>query len=550
MRSVLACLLVLALLPAFAGVAAFAQQKNEEAELWRVRSQGITDDLLKDASQLSSTRRAVLVARLAQQWWANDQGRARTWFRNAIDVVEQVPNKETAAERQERLSTARLLLKFVAPIDKKLAAPLVKILNAVDEQSTNTERTNNADALIDSALALIEQDPQRAAELGALAIRLGPPSDIASLLLAMRQQNYKLADALFIQALSAARQNSFHVQTLNSLSYAAFPGQRGSGDRKLAAPDYLRAQLLQLDVAFLNANPINPETEGSVCWCVSGFIAPVLSEFERLVPQGAEVVRQAIYKCQAANPAIKQQVDLSSNSQPLNTVEALLDASKDTTNDQIRTVYEYRAANLAIQNKDYELAIKILDNMSKEGRKLMDEAWIWYRVDWAAGVALEHYQHGRLFEMNLVLNAVPPDLQPLAKAVFVDRLPENKNPETDPTVQLLNDAKTGLRRANIRESDRYGCYFVLLRSVIKYQPSEAGAILKEAIASLNRFEQANKDRKTLNTPEFSKAIPASLLEMDEFAVKEGIASIATVETRAQLRLQLLEASLERMKLAR
>ena len=549
MRSILVCLLILALLPAITvvGQSGVAAQRNEESELWRIRSQGFTDDLLKDGSQLSSLRRTVLLARLGERWWNDDQARARAWIRNAIDVVDQAPNKESAVDRQERLATTRLLLKLISPLDQKLAAPLVKILNAKDEQLTNTERGENADALINSAIALVDRDEYRAAELGAMAIRLGPPSDIASLLLAMRQRNVKLADGLFIQALAAARQDPFPVQMLNSLSYAAFPAQRGSGDNKLAAPDYLRVQLLQLDLVFLNANPINPENQGSMCWPVSGFIAPVLSEFERLLLQQAEVVRLAIAKCQFMNPLVPQQG--SSTNQSPNTIDALLEASRDATNEQLRAVYAYRAADLARQNKDYELAIKILDNMSKEGRDLMAEAWTWYRADWAATAALDHYQHGRLFEMNLVLNSAPPELQPVAKTVFVDRLPDNRDPETDPTIQFLNDAKAGLRKANVSESDRYGCYFVLLRSLVKYQPSEAGAILKEAVASLNRAEQQNKDRKTLSTPEFSKVLPASLLEMDEYAAKEGVAMVAAVETRAQLRLELLEASLQRMKAA-
>ncbi len=549
MRFALPCLLILALQPAIAGQSGFAPQKNGEAELWRVRSQGLTEDLLKDAGQLSPMRRAVLLARLGQRWWGDNQARARTWFRNAIDEVEQVPNKENPADRQERLATARLLLNVIGPLDQKLAAALVKILNGVDEQSTAAERSANADALIESATALVDRDEYRAAELGAMAIRLGPPSDLASLLLAMRGKNYKLADGLFIQALTAARQNPFPVQILNSLSYAAFPGQRGGGDSKSAAPDYLREQLLQLEVAFLNANPINPENEGSICWCVSGFIAPVLSEFERLQPTGAEVVRQAINKCQSGNLGVQFNntpiTEMPGNVDDL--IEVLLKASREATDERDRSLYAFRAAEAAKQNKDYELALKILGNLSKEGREMMGESWVSYNWDWAATGALDHYKNGRLFEMNLVLNSVPPDLQPLAKAVFVDRLPETRDPERDPAIQFINDARAGLRRANLQESDRYGCYFVLLRSVVKYQPSEANAVLKDAIASLNRADEANKDRKTLNTAELSKMLPASLLDMDEYAVKEGLASVASVETRAHLRLELLSASLQRIK---
>jgi hypothetical protein len=138
-------------------------------------------------------------------------------------------------------------------------------------------------------------------------------------------------------------------------------------------------------------------------------------------------------------------------------------------------------------------------------------------------------------------------LQPYAKIVFIDRLPDNRDPEKDPTIQFINDAKAGLRRSGMRESDRYGCYFVLLRSVVKYQPEEASSILKQAIASLNRAEQANKDRKTLDTADLSKVLPAPLLDMDEFTVKEGIASVTAVETRAQLRLVLLQATLSHKK---
>ena len=89
---------------------------------------------------------------------------------------------------------------------------------------------------------------------------------------------------------------------------------------------------------------------------------------------------------------------------------------------------------------------------------------------------------------------------------------------------------------------------MLLRLTVKHDPPAASGALKEAIASLNRAEQAmNKDQKTLNSSEFLQILPASLLEMDEFAVKEGLASITSVEMRAQLRLDLLKATLGKIK---
>ena len=131
---------------------------------------------------------------------------------------------------------------------------------------------------------------------------------------------------------------------------------------------------------------------------------------------------------------------------------------------------------------------------------------------------------------------------------FLDRLTDRKLIKTGPALPFLNDARAALRRSSLPETDKYGCYFLLLRLTVKHDPAAASAALKEAIASLNRAEQAmNKDQKTLNSSEFLQVLPASLLEMDEFAVKEGLASITSVEMRAQLRLNLLQATLEKIK---
>jgi hypothetical protein len=140
----------------------------DEHELWLVRSQNITNDVLKDAGDLSSRQRAVLYAKLAQRWWRVDARRATTWIVNAIEAVEQVPNKETTAERKERLEAARVLLAIVTPLDQKFTKRLLTVLT---DKSTGNGHFEVADALIDAALAIVKDDPKRAAELGALALR-------------------------------------------------------------------------------------------------------------------------------------------------------------------------------------------------------------------------------------------------------------------------------------------------------------------------------------------------------------------------------------------
>ena len=535
-RSIRACLLILVLAPLV-----FTQTaQKDERELWLVRSQNITNDLLKDAGDLSSMQRAVLWVKLAQRWWREDPKRATTWIANATETVEQVPNKETPAEREERLETARALLTIVTPLDQKFTKRLLSVLT---DKATENERFGNADALIDGAVALVEEDPKRAAELAAMALRIAPADNIEPLLFKLRRQDPKLADGLFVQAMDVARQDP-KGKLLNSLMYVAFPVQRGITDNVPVPADSLRTELLQIYVTMITDSMVNDQklTCGIVSW-----LAPLYTELERLLPKQWPVVRQAINQCQSASPLVHQIIDDATRSQPLNTVESLLKAAADAKETEVRTVYKARAAHLAKDGNDYELALKILEDMTKEEREFMGESWDSFRWNWAADGAIEYYKSGRFREMNVLLDGVPSDWQPFAKAAFITWLPENAVSETAPIIQILNDAIKGLRRSTtINASDKHNWYFGLLRPTVKYQPLDANALLTDAIASLNQVKEA----QPLNQTDWMRYLGASLVEMDEFVIKDALASITPVPYRAQLRLALLDATLKRANASR
>jgi tetratricopeptide (TPR) repeat protein len=508
--------------------------QNDARELWLVRAQNLTSDLLKDAADLSSMQRAVLLVKLAQRWWRDDPSRARSWIIKAIEVVEQFPNKETPEEREERLDTARILLTIVTPLDAKLSKRLLTVMTSA--KSTDNDRSAAANALIDAAVAVIKEDPKRAGELVALALRTGVPNNnIHQLFYELRRGDPKLADSLFVQALALAKQNP-QSRLLNSLLYVAFPALRGQGEGIPVPPDPLRRELLQIVVGLLNANP--GSGENSNCGLVS-WVAQFFTEIERLLPKQGLVLRHAINTCHVAWPVAQQRMEDVTRTQPLDTIESLLRAAADAKDSEVRADYDYRAAALAAERREYERALKLLDDMPKEQR---GESWDSWRWVWASDGAIEHYKNGRFREMNLMLDAVPSDLQPLAKASFVVWVPQGAISETAPLIQILNDALKGLRRSSIPDSNKYNWYFSLLRSTIKYQPADANAVLKDAIASFNKV----KDEQPLNDTDWLKWLGASLVEMDEFVVKDALASVTMVSYRAQLRLALLDATLKRL----
>jgi hypothetical protein len=539
------------LAPGFAQQPGAAPQPAGSYELWLSRAKTLTEEMLKDSESLTPAERALTWAKLAQRWWREDPERAHGWASKSVEMVESVPNMESPAELGRRLATARLLLKIVAPLDQKLGGRLVAVLSEGAERSAEGERSANAEGLVEAALIIAEKDPRRAAELGELALRVGGPAKVTPLLYGLRFKDAKLADALYTKTLAAVRRAPDSA-SLNSLAQVTFPESMQSGITTPAPPDILRAELLKLDVAYLQANPISAANRETVCDGVGAFIAPVLGQFQRLLPQQADIARQSVLQCQPANPLARQRLDDSLRYQRLDTVDDLLKAADAATDMKVRTVYAYRAASLAKEQNDLDRALRILDGMSAEQRTFMGGSWEAYRWDWGALAALKYFKSGDVSMMHLVINAVPADLQPFAKIAFVGRLPSPRKREMDPAPEFLDEAREGLRRSAVSEAEKCGWYLGLLKLTVKYQPAQATAVLKETVASLNGVgEQKGKldggaDERANLVASISKSLPASLLEMDEYAVREAVASIAANDIRAEVRLGLLSASLARL----
>ena len=72
----------------------YSQRKDLAYDLWLVRSQTLTAELIKDGDNLETSQRSILLAKLAQQWWRDNPEKAKAWMSEAVASVESVPNKE------------------------------------------------------------------------------------------------------------------------------------------------------------------------------------------------------------------------------------------------------------------------------------------------------------------------------------------------------------------------------------------------------------------------------------------------------------------------
>jgi hypothetical protein len=504
----------------------------------------MTDDLLKDAVALTRYDRALLWARLGEAWWQDDRERAQTWMQKAVEEMETAADQGSAAERGPRLAAARSLLSIITLRDGKLSTRLMNVFTSGIEQAAESDREANAQALASAALAVLDIDPKRAAELGSMSIRLGRSTNLVRLLWRLRERDTKLADALFRDALKSAR-ITYDYSLLIWLDSVAF---------KAPAPsDELRRELLSVITEGLMRQTASAGDEAAACQ-LSSIIAPRLDELQRLLPQQAGMARLAIARCQPTlNPTSRQPVDESLSEEPLKTIDDFLKAAGQTSDRQTRDQYLSRAVNLAAEQKNFDRAVAILDGMTREEQEQMGETWSSWRWTFASLAAVNHLQREDRYKMWQVINTTPARLRPLAQISVAKAL--FKKGDRGGAIELMDEARKGMTRLDLSEAT--SAYVSLVTLYVELMPSEAPTVFRDAVASMNRAGSSETSGSGSSVDELDKQLlshelvfnsfanlPARLLETNELVVGQTISLIESPLKREVVRLKLLRAALE------
>ena len=545
-RGLMRYVLALTVMTGFLPVA--AQEARQAQDPWVRRARTITDDLVKDSEALTRFDRALLLASLGSVWRKDDAESARKWTEKAIREVESASEKESPSERRQRLATAGTLLKLSGVQDEMLTARLLKVLADDTVNNASEEQRENAKSLVEMAQTLVEADPRRAAELGSAALRAGGNYKLAGLLWRLRKRDAKLGDSLFIEILTAARTRGYDPGLLSLLPSVAFEGPEPS--------DLLRAKLLGTLAEGLLHPSGSVADEAAVCK-LAPISAPLLPEFQRLIPQQASAIRYVVTKCQPQlDSTSRKDVNDTLRDQPLNTVEELLKAAKESSDLERRITYLYRAASMAGERQEFDRAILILDGFTDGERelmsKLMNGLWESARASFALAAASSYLRRGEHDRMRRVIVSTPVSLLAFVQIGVASEL--MKKGDRAAAIELFDEGRLNLTKAD--QGQAVGSYIELVRQYAAFDAFKALSVLRDATSAINRSDsgQEEKSSSDFETPLLSSdmlmtpySLPASLLEVDEQGVREAISSINSPVKRAAVRLRLLSTSLSRRR---
>lgn len=532
---------------AIATTLALGQTAEKPVDRWLNRARLLTDDLLKDEESLSGFDRALLWARLGAAWRQDDQERAKVWMHKAVEEVTITPEQETrekAEERARRLATARAMLSIIGSSDQALDARLLKVLSS---ESTDRDSIKfgggKATELGQAALSAVDSDPQQAVDLGMASLRTGGATQLASLLWKLQRLDTQKGEALFRAVLAVARERNYDLTLLSLLTRVAFEGP--------APSEALGTEFLSVLSDGLLRVPRSESEKARICW-MAAVAAPLLPEFQRLLPQRTGAVRAALAECRAQiGSSASKNADDALNDRSPKTIDDLLKASKETSDLRQRTSYLFRSADLAAQKGDYDRATEILGGFSKEEREM--DGHIWENLYWtdASLAAIAHLKRGDFNAMNRVLSALPAHLLPKAQSMVVDEM--IKEGRTSLARELMDQARAGFNKSDSIDAVM-PWYMGLLHRYTLLDPAEALLVLNELVTTLNRLEGVPPSKKSVDpetkTPLLSAnalvgrySLPVTLLETDETGMRLAVSSMTSPVRRVAMRLNLLNAAL-------
>lgn len=532
-----------------------------QRELWRIRADAITNRLIKEASDLDSLERALLLAQLSDLWWECDKNQSSAWIEKAVDAISSYPSEEKKANSENFFHTIRQILSVISNRSQKQSNRLIKILSETDraDEISGKEKNVNADSLIEFALKVVKEDPAKANQIGTLAFRVGQPKEFFKLSWELRRYNPALAKQFFRTALSSVAA-SRDLEMLQGMQFAAFPEKFVPNfPANLAPPRELRTEFLNFLAEYLiqqQDNFVSRSTQN--CANEALIVSRVKDQFVELLASKSGVVQQAIEICLSGRNPKLTQTQAQTASLKTSSIDELLKLADEARDDfNIRGAYLFKAALSANQQKKYALSIKILENMNEKERELFAEDWEELRHDSAAGLAYIQLKDDDFAGALETLQNVPDKLRPLAQVGFMLSI----SPEGPSTysfgLEQLKDARRGFIKSELPFTRKapYWLNLIKLYSNNKLQ-TEAAEVFREIAASFNSALSNNNpaatsiasDQLISDAKRIIPTLSPAFLEAHENLILESVNSLKHEKPRIQITLAFLKLALKQYKL--
>ncbi len=499
---------------------------------WRARAEQITAEIAEQSKRLEPEDQIRLAARIGLQWAEVDREKSSFWLGKALEGLERW-NPGDERSKKSKMQTARWVLSQVGDDQPELAQKLADNLARYTEEAQRLspqDKEENASALAWAASWLARKDPERAFRLGRTALEYGGSTAIVELIGSLTKDSPHLADRLFSDALSTARENRDSA-LLGFLAYWAASAGRVSPTQKARALEAMKEA-----VDSLLPSEQNPKARCQLASSASWFGEQIPSKY-------LGTVRATLAAC-VQDPQTRSLTFSGSFSDDLRprTAADYVRAAESTTNPREQANYFEVAAAKTANAGDLLEAIRLADKVPEGYR---NANWNLMRVSLAERASILLFRRGDLAGMHQLIASTPQRLRPYVQTGTAERLTATGNLET--ALQLAADARRLLQQT---EHPDAAAYYALVNIITALAPEALPDLLKELINRLNETAAIKTARSPFVQVPQNDFVPdrlsSVLLEVDARIVPAA-RQIRDPYMRVNFLLGLLHSALERSR---
>lgn len=509
-----------------------------EAKKWLNRSNRLTSELKEDLFWLSDARKAEFLVQIAKLWWKEDNVEAKATLKKAISLVS-VGDTDGEVIRNEKLEVARSLLKTIILFDKQSADKLLETIRSSEESEQSSEL--NAQAILQSALTVIDADRQQAFQLGLMSLRYGVFKQTLVLITQLSLRDENLAGKLAVQAtnLAVQKNDTNWINLLNSLVFGAFKGQRLSDETQKIILEAAYSEIFTNLTAQNSCNSVLRELN-------------LIVFYDKYFQDKAAVIRQKAISCrQGSQTATSDNISEKLGEIAPKTADELISLARDSKKRDEKGKYYQKAINLLLESKQYLTILTMMDDIPEDDRISLgdfgeESVWERLRRDYAFQACLILLKEVNLSAVRTIVNNTPPNLRPILQNELAAELSKDK--DNLYAFELLQAVRKNISKVKSRNLAAE-TYLELFRTYVTLQPNEVPTVFPELIKVINEADSFNSENNLpkFRSSELTISLPAELLEIDETGAFSSLESLSSSDSKNRLRLGLLESSLKKYK---
>lgn len=512
-------------------------------------AQSLTETIYNDTIKISPDKSVVILAEIGEKWFKVNPTQASIWFERAINTVALIP-RDTSEEIAKKNQVIRELFKIILPKDRKNGNRLLKQLT--DQSGLNKKETKlNNDALIETAASLIETDPNQAVALASLALISNDPVIEPMFVWKLNKTNPALANKFFARALQIAQKNN-DLGFTNILITTLFPerfemsGSRMTNATNLNLLKYVWSNFQQETLKIKQNKSGDCRAQGSV-------VSSILPQFLEFMPGKLSEIKNTINFC--LGNSSEELKKYNTNEEQPKTVEQFISAAENAEHKDLKISYYLGGAKLAFREKNYELAIKVLDlakNVLPDSLALLWEEW---RYKWAALLIVEQIRNNNLPEAFQTLKNVPDNLKPLTQIDVIDLFKPNEHPEI--AYDFLSNAAKEILKTDMVSAEKAYNLSQISKLSARYQMLESSVdAYRDSVKLINyAVKEGNEKNNDENIDSGSELIgfvdfttfPITFVEENLLSFRELTNNIDSPLLKAKTKLNLLSVAINKLE---